>query len=53
MDVTKHAEQLAFDRCSPGTFAFRDQKLAEAFVAQNGGIVKRLPELLAEASRND
>jgi len=53
MDVTKHAEQLSFDRCSPGTFAFRDQKSAEAFVAQNGGIVKRLPELLAEASRND
>jgi hypothetical protein len=49
MDVTKHADQLAFDRCSPGTFAFRDQKSAEAFVAENGGVVRRLPELLAEA----
>ncbi len=49
MDVTKHAEQLAFDRCSPGTFAFRERKAAEAFVEQNGGVLRRLPELLAEA----
>ncbi len=28
MDESKHAEQLAFDRCSPGTFAFRDRKAA-------------------------
>jgi len=53
MDVTKHAQQLAFDRCSPGTFAFRERKSAAAFVEQNGGILRRLPELLAEASRND
>ncbi|HYN15961.1 MAG TPA: hypothetical protein VES66_09265 [Terriglobales bacterium] len=49
MDVTKHAEQLAFDRCSPGTFAFHDRKSAEAFVEQNGGALRRLPELLEEA----
>jgi len=49
MDMTKHAEQLAFDRCSPGTFAFRDRRSAESFVEQNGGILRRLPELLAEA----
>ena len=49
MDETKHAEQLAFDRCSPGTFAFRDRKAAEAFVAENGGVLRSLPELLAEA----
>ena len=53
MDVSKHAEQLAFDRCSPGTLAFPDRESARAFVAQNGGIVRRLPELLAEANRND
>lgn len=49
MDETKHAEQLAFDRCSPGTFAFRDREAAEAFVSENGGVLRRLPELLAEA----
>jgi len=49
MDETKRAEQLAFDRCSPGTFAFSDRKTAEAFVAQNGGVLRSLPELLAEA----
>ena len=47
-DETKHAEQLVFDRCSPGTYAFRDRKAAEAFVAENGGLVLRLPEFLRE-----
>lgn len=51
MDETKHAEQLAFDRCSPGTFAFGDRQAAEAFVAENGGVLRRLPELLVEAQR--
>ena len=37
MDEMKQAEQLAFDRCSPGTFAFATREDAEAFVAQNGG----------------
>ncbi len=49
MDESKHAEQLAFDRCSPGTFAFRDRRAAEAFVSQNGGVLRSLPEVLAEA----
>ncbi len=49
MDESKHAEQLSFDRCSPGTFAFSDRKAAEAFVAQNGGVLRSLPEVLAEA----
>ncbi len=48
MDEMKQAERLAFDRCSPGTFAFRDRKAAEDFVADNGGVVLRLPELLRE-----
>jgi hypothetical protein len=51
MDESKHAGQLAFDRCSPGTFAFRDRKAAEAFVAQNGGVLRSLPEVLAEAQQ--
>jgi hypothetical protein len=49
MDESKHAEQLSFDRCSPGTFAFSGRKAAEAFVAQNGGVLRSLPEVLAEA----
>ena len=44
----KHPEQMVFDRCSPGTFAFRDRKQAEAFVADNGGAVMRLAEFLGE-----
>jgi hypothetical protein len=49
MDESKHMEKLAFDRCSPGTFAFSDRKAAEAFVARNGGVLRSLPEVLAEA----
>jgi hypothetical protein len=49
MDESKHGEQLAFDRCSPGTFAFIDRKAAESFVEQNGGVLRSLPEVLAEA----
>jgi hypothetical protein len=48
MDETKHAEELSFDRCSPGTFAFRDRQAADAFVAENGGVVRDLAELLRE-----
>jgi hypothetical protein len=51
MDESKHAEQLAFDRCSPGTFAFSDRKAAETFVAQNGGVLRSLAEVLAEAQQ--
>ena len=49
MDESKHMEQLSFDRCSPGTFAFSDRKAAEVFVTRNGGILRSLPEVLAEA----
>jgi hypothetical protein len=49
MDESKHAEPLAFDRCSPGTFAFSKRQAAQAFVEQNGGVLRSLPELLAEA----
>ena len=47
-DETKHDEQAVFDRCAPGTFAFRDRKVAEAFVAENGGAVMRLAEFMRE-----
>ncbi len=48
MDEMKHAEPMAFDRCSPGTFAFRDRQSADAFVAQNGGVVRSLGELMED-----
>ncbi len=47
-DEMKRAGQVVFDRCSPGTFAFRDRKAAEAFVAENGGAVMRLAEFMRE-----
>lgn len=48
IDQDKRAEQLVFDRCSPGTFAFARREDAAAFVAQNGGVIRRLPEMLGE-----
>ena len=47
-DESKHAEQMVFDRCSPGTFAFRDRTAADAFVAENGGTVMALAEFMRE-----
>jgi len=47
-DETKHAEAMVFDRCSPGTFAFRDRAAADAFVAENGGTVMALAEFMRE-----
>jgi len=44
----KHSEQMVFDRCSPGTFAFQDRRVAEAFIAENGGTVMRLEEFMRE-----
>ncbi len=48
MDEMKHAQPLSFDRCSPGTFAFAQLEDAQAFVANNGGVVRRLEEMLGE-----
>ncbi len=47
-DESKREEQMVFDRCSPGTFAFRDRKMADAFVEENGGTVMRLAEFMGE-----
>src|ERR1700690_452839 len=49
MDEMKHTEELAFDRCSPGAFAFAKKEDAEAFIAQNGGQILSMEQLLAEA----
>lgn len=51
MDEMKHSETLAFDRCSPGAFAFANKQDAEAFIAQNGGQLLKLEQLLGEAKQ--
>lgn len=53
VDQDRQAERLAFDRCSPGTFAFARRKDADAFVAQNGGVVRNLQDILGEAKSHD
>ena len=50
MDEMKHTEDLAFDRCSPGAFAFAKKEDAEVFIAQNGGQILSMEQLLAEAN---
>jgi hypothetical protein len=46
MDESRHAEHLAFDRCSPGAYAFAHRQDAEAFARENGGVVLRLNQLM-------
>jgi hypothetical protein len=47
MDEMKRVENTAFDRCSPGTFAFATHDDADSFAATNGGAVRSLGEMLA------
>jgi hypothetical protein len=51
MDEMKHTETLTFDRCSPGAFAFAREEDAQAFMAQNGGQLLSLEQLLGEAKQ--
>ena len=44
----KQTETLAFDRCSPGTFAFARRQDADEFVARNGGKILTLAQLMSE-----
>jgi hypothetical protein len=53
MNEMKQVEQAAFDRCSPGTFAFASHAEADTFAANNGGIVRNLEEMLAGASAGE
>jgi hypothetical protein len=48
LDSSKRAQQVAFDRCSPGAFAFELRADADALVARYGGVVRRHSELMAE-----
>ncbi len=47
MDATMTPEQMAFDRCSPGAYAFATKEQAEDFARANGGLVRRLSDMLA------
>lgn len=49
MNEMKGTEDLAFDRCSPGTFAFADKQAADAFVSSNGGAVLSYDQVMREA----
>jgi hypothetical protein len=49
MDEMKDTQELAFDRCSPSTLAFASRENADAFVAQNGGAILSLSQLMSEA----
>lgn len=49
MNEMQETQDLTFDRCSPGTFTFKNRSDAEAFVAHNGGTVLSYGELMQEA----
>jgi len=48
MNEMKETQDLAFDRCSPGTFTFVNKANADAFAAQNGGSVMSFGQLMQE-----
>ena len=50
IDENKHAEQMTFDRCFPGSYSFARREDAEAFVRENGGKVLQLQELMQGVS---
>jgi hypothetical protein len=49
----KQTEQVQFDRCSPGTFAFASRSEADAFVTTNGGVVRDLKQMLASVDAGE
>jgi hypothetical protein len=53
MDEMKRVEQPAFDRCSPGTFAFATHEDADSFAATNGGVVETLGEMLSDVNAGE
>ncbi len=53
MNEMKQVERAAFDRCSPGTFAFASRVEADAFAAKNGGLVRNMEEMLAGVSAGE
>lgn len=53
MNEMKQVEKTAFDRCSPGTFAFASRAEADTFAANNGGVVRDLDGMLAGVSAGE
>ena len=49
MDEMKQTQELTYDRCSPGTFAFAKKADADAFIVKNGGSVISIAQLMSEA----
>jgi hypothetical protein len=49
MNEMKGTQELTFDRCSPGTFAFANKQEADDFAAQNGGAAISFGQLMSEA----
>ncbi len=47
MNEMKQVQQISFDRCSPGTFAFATRADADTFATANGGVVRNMNEMLA------
>lgn len=50
VDESKHVQQMTYDRCFPGTYAFARREDAEAFERENGGTVLPLSKLLEGVS---
>ena len=50
VDQSKHAQEMTFDRCFPGTYAFAHREDAEAFMRENGGTVLQLQKLMQGVS---
>jgi hypothetical protein len=50
VDQSKHVQQMTYDRCFPGTYAFAHREDAEAFVRENGGTVLQLQKLMQGVS---
>ena len=49
MGEHKDMQDLSFDRCVPSTLAFANKPDADAFIAQKGGAVLSLGQLMGEA----
>ena len=49
MDEMKDTQEMAYDRCSPGTLAFATKQNAADFVAANGGAAISFDRLMSEA----
>ena len=50
VDQSKHVQEMTFDRCFPGTYAFAHREDAEAFARENGGTVLQLQKLMQGVS---